>query len=552
MAESIVKLKVDDSSFNQRIKEAARSFADFGKRIASAGADSLAQFTKGTMNATSAFKAFNTALKANALVLVSSLAIQAGVALAEMFSDWISGADDAADAQERLNQKLEDTKIAIDQITNEGDFNARLAKAAGASTTDILKMKLETAKQANAQAMETLFDKNIEIGSEEYKKAKEMFDKTQKMLQKATQDLKVDEVARANKTGEYADKGGGGGNNKKNKKDTPIEGSLAYQRQLVSDLTKSWNNASEGVRDDYLVQLVAAEKVLEKMVNNQKLLRENINGKFLGGEVQTDGLGSVTGRQLGVPVTGLSADLLPQLMSPLQQLNTQIQSLTKVMELAATPEQYAQLSAQLEELKKAKDEFTGNGKSTKKEDRDLKKLADKASTFASGLSSIASGLKGIGIDIPKEVDQAINVIQGLCSIIQGVDAAISIFSSTAMAANTAAIIANTAALTSNTATNLIPGLANGGIIKAFSGTLVGNTYSGDQLRGIDQSGQLYGLNAGEVVLNRAQVGNLASQLSGGMAAMQLSAVITGEQLRLVLNNNGRRTGRGEYVTTNFR
>ena len=121
-----------------------------------------------------------------------------------------------------------------------------------------------------------------------------------------------------------------------------------------------------------------------------------------------------------------------------------------------------------------------------------------------------------------------------------------------MAANTAAIIANTAALTSNTATNLIPGLANGGIIKAFSGTLVGNTYSGDQLRGIDQSGQLYGLNAGEVVLNRAQVGNLASQLSGGMAAMQLSAIITGEQLRLVLNNNGRRTGRGEYVTTNFR
>ena len=91
------------------------------------------------------------------------------------------------------------------------------------------------------------------------------------------------------------------------------------------------------------------------------------------------------------------------------------------------------------------------------------------------------------------------------------------------------------------------------MIKAFSGTLVGNTYSGDQLRGIDQSGQLYGLNAGEVVLNRAQVGNLASQLQGaGMQSMQLSAIITGEQLRLVLNNNGRRTGRGEYVTTNFR
>ena len=41
-------------------------------------------------------------------------------------------------------------------------------------------------------------------------------------------------------------------------------------------------------------------------------------------------------------------------------------------------------------------------------------------------------------------------------------------------------------------------------------------------------------------------------LEGGVGAMQLSAIITGEQLRLVLNNNGRRTGRGEYVTTNFR
>ena len=57
-------------------------------------------------------------------------------------------------------------------------------------------------------------------------------------------------------------------------------------------------------------------------------------------------------------------------------------------------------------------------------------------------------------------------------------------------------------------------------------------------------------NAGELVLNKSQQGNLASQLSGGgMQNMKLDAVITGEQIRLVLNNNGRRTGRGEYVQT---
>ena len=114
-----------------------------------------------------------------------------------------------------------------------------------------------------------------------------------------------------------------------------------------------------------------------------------------------------------------------------------------------------------------------------------------------------------------------------------------------MSANTAAIIANTAALTANTTTNIIPGLAHGGIARAANGFVGGNTFSGDQIPIM--------VNSGELILNRAQQGAIASQLQGGgMAGMQLSAVITGEQLRLVLNNNGRRTGRGEYVTTNFR
>jgi hypothetical protein len=57
-------------------------------------------------------------------------------------------------------------------------------------------------------------------------------------------------------------------------------------------------------------------------------------------------------------------------------------------------------------------------------------------------------------------------------------------------------------------------------------------------------------NAGELVLNKAQQGNLASQLSGGgMQNLHIDWVLTGEKLRAVLNNNGRRTGRGEYVQT---
>ena len=71
--------------------------------------------------------------------------------------------------------------------------------------------------------------------------------------------------------------------------------------------------------------------------------------------------------------------------------------------------------------------------------------------------------------------------------------------------------------------------------------------SGDQLRTSD-----YGLNSGELILNRAQAGIIAHELEGGgVQNLRLSATITGEQIRLALNNNGKRTGRGEYITSNF-
>ena len=84
------------------------------------------------------------------------------------------------------------------------------------------------------------------------------------------------------------------------------------------------------------------------------------------------------------------------------------------------------------------------------------------------------------------------------------------------------------------------GYAEGGMIK-------GNSYSGDNLMAMGPNG-LIGLNAGEIVLNKAQTANIANALQGnGMQGLNLTATIRGEQIRLALNNNGRRTGRGEYV-----
>ena len=105
----------------------------------------------------------------------------------------------------------------------------------------------------------------------------------------------------------------------------------------------------------------------------------------------------------------------------------------------------------------------------------------------------------------------------------------------AAAAGTATMISTISAIHSAT------GYAEGGMIK-------GNSYSGDNLMAMGPNGSLIGLNAGEIVLNKSQQATLAQNLQGGgMQNLNLTATIKGEQIRIALNNNGRRTGRGEYV-----
>lgn len=62
------------------------------------------------------------------------------------------------------------------------------------------------------------------------------------------------------------------------------------------------------------------------------------------------------------------------------------------------------------------------------------------------------------------------------------------------------------------------------------------------------------VSSGELILNRAQQNSIANQLSEGspFRNMVLTATLSGEDLRLAINRNGKRTGRGEIVTTGFK
>ena len=177
--------------------------------------------------------------------------------------------------------------------------------------------------------------------------------------------------------------------------------------------------------------------------------------------------------------------------------------------------------------REVKAELKKNDEEKNKKDKDAVEVADQ---IYGGVSSMVSSLEQMGIELPEGLTQVVGAIGGVIGVLQSI-----------------MMIVNAIKTVKEVGTFL--GLfKNGGIVPHAQNGLnvVGGThYSGDVTPIL--------ANAGEVVLNRSQVSTLASQLQGGGAQnMKLEATVSGEQLRFVLNNNGRRTGRGEYVQSTKR
>jgi hypothetical protein len=204
----------------------------------------------------------------------------------------------------------------------------------------------------------------------------------------------------------------------------------------------------------------------------------------------------------------------------------------------------------------------------------------------------------MGVQLPKGVNDVLGVVNGVISVVQGISSIISVFQVSAITANTIALGALTSAVTANTVSNFIPFFSGGGVVPAFAqggtipkfadGGLIGraaggmmipgNSTSGDRLRlPVDGGRGVIGVNSGELILNKssqnslaasllqaeslvdsisdyqvslgnAQQMSMASQLEGGgMENINIDWVMRGEDMRAVINNNGRRTGRGEIV-----
>ena len=168
-------------------------------------------------------------------------------------------------------------------------------------------------------------------------------------------------------------------------------------------------------------------------------------------------------------------------------------------------------------------------KDTKKDMQEFQKAAGLA---AQAVSSIGDAFAGIEDPTAKAAGM---VMQAVASIALG-------FATASAQANTAGtgwgwlawLAAGAAAMATTISTiHSLTGFENGGEIK-------GNSYSGDNIPIM--------ANAGEVVLTRAQQGNLASQLEGAATNVHVTGEVHGTKLFLVMNRALKVANKGEIVT----
>ena len=164
--------------------------------------------------------------------------------------------------------------------------------------------------------------------------------------------------------------------------------------------------------------------------------------------------------------------------------------------------------------------------------KDIEKIYKASEMAANAVSSIGSAFANIEDPTAKAAGM---VMQAIASIALG-------FATASAQANTAGtgwgwlawLAAGAAAMATTISTiHSLTGFENGGEIK-------GNSYSGDNIPIM--------ANAGEIVLTRAQAGNVAAALQGSGSNVHVTGELRGESIYLAVNRSLKRRGKGELVT----
>ena len=168
------------------------------------------------------------------------------------------------------------------------------------------------------------------------------------------------------------------------------------------------------------------------------------------------------------------------------------------------------------------------------------KLTEVMGGLSGGMSQLVSGMDNLGVEVPQGLKDVVNGIQGVTSILSSINTII--LAIEAIAGADAIIPFSAGGIVPKMATGgIVQKLATGGIAKAAGGWVVPGNFAIDAVPTM--------LTSGELVLNKAQQGVLASELEGvGEAGGFTPSYISGEQIWIAANRFTKRTGRGELVT----
>ena len=383
---------------------------------------------------------------------------------------------------------------------------------------------------------------------------------------------------------------GGGKGGKGGKTDIQFaDDSIMAQEKLVQELTQKWKTASGELRDGYLKDLEEAQQKLAELTGKAKgpdldklfpdMSKQNYNTGYAGsaqakadsaiadfaqgGVGNADISGFISSAKQAIDQSELGDDLYNKMTEKLKDATMFQSVLTQAIAGGASA---ADLSGVAQEIKQkllegdidesAWQEFldkineliqnadlkltfdvdtknvTTAVKKQKKETAEMAKEWQAAGTAIQAVGSAMSQIedpaaKVLGIIAQAVATMALSYSQAAASpAVTGSGWGWIAFAATGLATMISSI---------NGIKNATQGFAQGGIVG-------GNSYSGDNT--------LIRANAGELVLTKSQQNTLAGALEGnGLQDLQLATVISAEEIRFVLRNNGRRTGRGEYITS---
>lgn len=272
----------------------------------------------------------------------------------------------------------------------------------------------------------------------------------------------------------------------------PEEGTPDFIKSMISDMqTKLGKEKNAGVRMDMLMDIKALQDEYKAMTTLE-------------------------------PSEGLE-DPFVEALSPLQQLNAELDELRKNLELAPNTQAYQQGLQDIADKEKEIAQFKGIQTVGKDADTSTKSFRN----AASAISSVGNAMQSIedpSVKVAGMIAEAIASIALGFSQMIGKDVGtkgLVWYGIAAAAAGVASMITTISAIHSAT------GYAEGGIVQ-------GNSYSGDNL-----SGPSFGINAGELVLNKAQQSTLASQLQdgGGLRNIKVSGRIKGTDIILSVDRS---------------